>query len=96
MVQPEFGEAPLAAHRGPAFQLPGDVIAMLLNRRALTWMTGRGRRRPRLSEDKVHVPLFLDAEGYADVHLGAHRALSHHFLGRALGGGHEGHGGRSA
>ena len=36
MVQPEFGEAPLAAHRGPGFQLPGDAIAMLLNRRALT------------------------------------------------------------
>jgi hypothetical protein len=29
MVQPDFGEAPLAAHRGPGFQLPGDVIAML-------------------------------------------------------------------
>ena len=39
MVQPDFGEAPLTAHRGPGFQLPGDVIAMLLNRRALTWMT---------------------------------------------------------
>ena len=46
LAQPEFGEAPLAAHRGPGFQLPGDVIAMLLNRRALTSMTGRGRRRP--------------------------------------------------
>ena len=46
MVQPDFGEAPLAAHRGPGFQLPGDVITMLLNRRALTSMTGRGRRRP--------------------------------------------------
>ena len=29
MVQPEFGETPLAAHRGPGFQRPGDVIAML-------------------------------------------------------------------
>ena len=29
MVQPDCGEAPLAAHRGPGFQLPGDVIAML-------------------------------------------------------------------
>ena len=28
MVQPDCGEAPLAAHRGPGFQLPGDVIAM--------------------------------------------------------------------
>ena len=29
MVQPDCGEAPLAAHLGPGFQLPGDVIAML-------------------------------------------------------------------
>ncbi|MGO9780591.1 MAG: hypothetical protein ACLPQY_12615 [Streptosporangiaceae bacterium] len=49
-----------------------------------------------LPEDEVHVSLFLDAERYPDVHLGADRALSHDFLGRALGGGHEGHGGRPA
>jgi len=45
-----------------------------------------------LLQDEVHVALLLDAEGYADVHLGAHRALAHAFLGRPLGGGHEGHG----
>jgi len=49
-----------------------------------------------LSGYQVDVALFLDAERYPDVHLRAHRALSHDLLCRALGGGHQGHGGRAA
>ncbi len=49
-----------------------------------------------LPEDQVDVALFFDAEGQADVHLRAHRAVPHHLLGRTLGGDHQRHGGRAA
>ena len=49
-----------------------------------------------LSGDQVNVSLLVDAECYAYIHLGAHRARSHDFLRGPLGGGHEGHGGSAA
>lgn len=42
-----------------------------------------------LSQDQIHVALFAHTEGQTYVHLGAHRALAHRLLGRALGGGNE-------
>ncbi|MBE1557867.1 hypothetical protein [Nonomuraea africana] len=42
-----------------------------------------------MSQDQIHVALFAHTEGQTYVHLGAHRALAHRLLGRALGGGNE-------
>jgi hypothetical protein len=38
-----------------------------------------------LSQDQVDVASFADAEADTYVHLGAHRAVAHYFLGGALG-----------
>ena len=50
------------------------------------------RGKHALPEDEFHVPALANAEADAGIHLRAHRALAHGFLGWPLGRGYDGDG----